>query len=80
MRGKAWARVRGTGLGSRLEQLQRTVFRTPAASGAGRGRLVPKPRAGLALFLLAAARVLRGKDKRERSSSRTFRVHFPMLG
>lgn len=77
MRGRAWARVWGTGPRSRREQSQRTALGTPAALGAGCGRLAPKPRAGLALFLLAAARVLRSKDKRERSSSRTFRAHFP---
>lgn len=77
MRGRAWARAWGTRLRSRREQ--RTVFRTRAALGAGRGGLAPKPRAGLALFLLAAARVLRSKDKRERSSSRNYRAHFPCV-
>lgn len=44
-----------------------------AASGAGRGRLAPEPRAWPALVFLAAAAVLiKRNDKRERSSSRAF--------
>lgn len=60
MRGRAWDRVCGTGLRATPGASRRTVFRIPRPRAlAGRGRLAPKPRVRLVLFLYAAAAVLR---------------------
>lgn len=70
MWGRVWARKCGTGLWVTPGAVAAHRLQETAALGARRGRLAPKPRVRLVLFLYATAAVLiRRNDKREKSSS-----------